>query len=83
MSESGRQSQSHEFTDGRTAKFFVAGSRRPVAEFRPPIAWLFLAWRYSRLQKWYKIEHRFEDFTDDFAIWVIFYGPEGGEKNIR
>jgi len=29
------------------AKFFVAGSRRPVAEFRPPIAWLFLAWRYS------------------------------------
>ena len=25
------------------------------------------------------IEHRFEDFTDDFATWVIFYGPEGGE----
>jgi len=24
-------------------------------------------------------EHRFEDFTDDFATWVIFYGPEGGE----
>lgn len=23
--------------------------------------------------------HRFEDFTDDFAVWVIFYGPEGGE----
>jgi len=20
--------------------------------------------------------HGFEDFTDDFAIWVIFYGPE-------
>ncbi|HEY8504238.1 MAG TPA: cupin domain-containing protein [Gemmataceae bacterium] len=25
-------------------------------------------------------EHRFEDFTDDFATWVFFYGPEGGEK---
>jgi len=23
--------------------------------------------------------HRFEDFSDDFATWVIFYGPEGGE----
>ena len=23
--------------------------------------------------------HRFIDFTDDFATWVIFYGPEGGE----
>ena len=26
-------------------------------------------------------EHRFENFTDDFATWVIFYGPEGGEQN--
>lgn len=25
------------------------------------------------------IEHRFEDFTDDLAVWVMFYGPEGGE----
>ncbi|WP_420891155.1 cupin domain-containing protein [Minwuia thermotolerans] len=24
-------------------------------------------------------EHRFEDFSDDFATWVIFYGPDGGE----
>jgi mannose-6-phosphate isomerase-like protein (cupin superfamily) len=24
-------------------------------------------------------EHRFEDFTDDLVVWVIFYGPEGGE----
>jgi mannose-6-phosphate isomerase-like protein (cupin superfamily) len=23
--------------------------------------------------------HRFEAFTDDFATWVFFYGPEGGE----
>ena len=25
------------------------------------------------------VEHRFVDFTDDFATWVFFYGPEGGE----
>ena len=24
--------------------------------------------------------HRFENFSDDFATWVIFYGPRGGEK---
>jgi len=27
-----------------------------------------------------RAEHRFEDFTDDFATWVVFYGPKGGEK---
>ena len=25
------------------------------------------------------IPHRFEDFSPDFATWVFFYGPEGGE----
>jgi mannose-6-phosphate isomerase-like protein (cupin superfamily) len=25
------------------------------------------------------VVHRFEDFTDDFAVWVMFFGPEGGE----
>ena len=24
-------------------------------------------------------EHRFVEFTDNFATWVFFYGPEGGE----
>jgi mannose-6-phosphate isomerase-like protein (cupin superfamily) len=24
--------------------------------------------------------HRFEDFSADFAVWVIFYGPRGGES---
>lgn len=28
------------------------------------------------------VEHRFENFTDDFATWVIFYGPEGGESEL-
>lgn len=25
------------------------------------------------------VEHRFEDFSTDFATWVFFYGPKGGE----
>lgn len=24
--------------------------------------------------------HRFTRFTPDFATWVVFYGPHGGEK---
>lgn len=27
------------------------------------------------------VVHRFEDFSDDFATWVLFYGPEGGEAD--
>ena len=26
------------------------------------------------------VPHRFADFTDDFGTWVIFYGPEDGER---
>jgi len=25
-------------------------------------------------------EHRFLNFTAGFSVWVIFYGPEGGES---
>lgn len=25
------------------------------------------------------VSHRFEEFSPDFATWVFFYGPEGGE----
>lgn len=25
-------------------------------------------------------EHRFVDFSDDFATWVVFWGPQGREK---
>ncbi len=28
------------------------------------------------------VEHRFEDFSEDFATWVVFYGPKGGEKEV-
>mgnify|MGYP000107539219 CR=1 FL=1 len=24
--------------------------------------------------------HRFDNFTPDFVTWVVFYGPQGGEK---
>ena len=24
--------------------------------------------------------HRFEDTSADFATWIVFYGPEGGER---
>ena len=29
------------------------------------------------------IAHRFEEFSDDLAVWVLFYGPEGGEATSR
>ena len=25
------------------------------------------------------VVHRFEDFSDELVVWVVFYGPEGGE----
>jgi hypothetical protein len=28
------------------------------------------------------VEHRFENFTPDFATWVFFYGPQGGEAAV-
>lgn len=24
------------------------------------------------------VEHRFEEFSDDFAAWAVFFGPHGG-----
>jgi len=47
--------------------FFVGGERVPFG----PADVLFVA---------AKVEHRFEDFSDDFATWVVFYGPPGGER---
>ena len=26
------------------------------------------------------VVHRFVEFSDDLALWVVFYGPEGGEN---
>lgn len=49
-----------------TGEFVCAGARKPFG----PHEVLFAA---------AGVEHRFENFTDDFAVWVVFYGPEGGE----
>ena len=46
--------------------FFNGTSRRPFA----PGDLLFAAANTG---------HRFEEFTDDFGVWVMFYGPENGE----
>lgn len=27
------------------------------------------------------VAHRFEQFSDDLGVWVIFYGPDDGERN--
>lgn len=27
------------------------------------------------------VPHHFENYTGDFAVWVIFYGKKGGEVN--
>jgi mannose-6-phosphate isomerase-like protein (cupin superfamily) len=47
--------------------FFVEGQR---VEFSPGDALFAAAGEV----------HRFEDFTDDLIVWVVFYGPEGGER---
>ena len=49
-----------------TGHFLNAGDRQP---FGPGDALFVPA----------GVEHRFEDFSDDFEAWVIFYGPKGGE----
>jgi mannose-6-phosphate isomerase-like protein (cupin superfamily) len=49
-----------------TGLFFDGHRRHPVA----PGSFLFVP---------AGCEHRFEEFSPDFAVWVAFYGPEGGE----
>lgn len=54
------------FVISGSGEFVAAGER---SQFRAGDA-LFVAAR---------VEHRFENFTMDFATWVVFYGPPGGE----
>ena len=49
-----------------TGIFFCAGER---TEFGPG----------DFLQVPAKLEHRFENFSEDFVTWVFFYGPSSGE----
>jgi Cupin domain len=50
-----------------TGNFFDGESRHPVE----PGTFLFVAAGQP---------HRFEGFSADFAVWVFFYGPRGGER---
>jgi mannose-6-phosphate isomerase-like protein (cupin superfamily) len=29
-----------------------------------------------------RVEHWFEGFTDNLVVWIVFYGPEGGERTM-
>ena len=49
-----------------TGEFVCAGARQP---FGP----------HDVLFAGAGVDHRFENFSDDFAVWVFFYGPQGGE----
>ena len=51
-----------------TGTFVIEGQRLPFG----PGDFLFAPAR---------VAHRFEDFSDDLAVWVFFYGPEGGEAH--
>ena len=53
-----------------SGKFFCDGETRDFA----PGELLFVA---------AGMDHRFLDFSDDFAAWVLFYGPEGGEAKAQ
>jgi mannose-6-phosphate isomerase-like protein (cupin superfamily) len=56
------------FVHSGSGVFFVNGARHPFAAgdcFFVPAG----------------IEHRFEQFTGDFATWVVFWGPPGGERD--
>jgi len=59
------QDEAYVVARGR-AVFWDGAARRPVA----PGTFLFAAAGHP---------HRFEELSDDFAAWVIYYGPEGGE----
>lgn len=49
-----------------TGTFVQGGERRPFG----PGDFLFVP---------AGVEHRFEAFSDDLVVWVLFYGPRGGE----
>ena len=48
--------------------FFVCGGERKA--FQPGEALFVPA----------GVTHRFEEFSEDFTAWVVFYGPDGGEQ---
>ncbi|MDQ0470424.1 cupin domain-containing protein [Labrys wisconsinensis] len=57
------------FVVAGTGTFFKNGERRP---FAPGDVIFVEAWA----------EHRFEDFSEGFETWVVFWGPKGGEAGL-
>jgi len=55
------------FVQSGSSDFVVAGERSRVSAGDA----LFVA---------AGVEHRFENFSEDFSTWVVFYGPPGGEQ---
>ena len=55
------------FVISGSGEFMVAGERKPFAA--GDALWVAAG-----------VEHRFENFSADFAAWVVFYGPPGGEN---
>jgi mannose-6-phosphate isomerase-like protein (cupin superfamily) len=53
-----------------TGQFVCGATRRPFG----PGEFLFVP---------AGVTHRFERFTADLAVWVIFYGPPGGEQHVE
>jgi len=62
-----RRDEAYVVVSGR-GTFVHGGERTPFA----PGDFLFVA---------AGVEHRFEAFDDDLAVWVLFYGPDGGERD--
>ncbi len=60
-----RQDEAYVVARGR-AVFWDGSERRPVA----PGTFLFAAAGQP---------HRFEELSDDFTVWVMYVGPDGGE----
>jgi len=58
------------FVVNGSGEFFCNGARQSFA----PSDILFAA---------AGVEHRFENFTEDLTVWVIFYGPVGGEADVN
>ncbi len=50
-----------------SAEFVDGAGRRAIA----PGSFVFVAAGET---------HRFEAMSEDFAVWVVFYGPPGGER---
>jgi hypothetical protein len=60
------------------------GARAFARTRRPALCNYFSSWEFGPTDILFAaagVEHRFENFSGDLTLWVLFYGPEGGESN--